>query len=386
MNMRNLLLFAMMVMLLPAIPAHAQERPVIPEQLPQVDLEQLRAEEQQRLDEEMQQLPHHGTFRIDQVVQFRVEEGDLVARTTLATTEARGRVTIPDMPGLTTVHVLRRPQDWPEQAPHPFQFIHRDMPRGELLMTLTSVFSGPGFMNVSRDVQTPQQIKSVQLIQTFRTGDPFTAPTEDPVRLYVQAFENETGQRLIDLMLTAESFETLRQKHPQEVAEYLEPIFRDLGADAVLAVDPRAAWQVFADRFMPGAELSSQIETVVAQLDAETFQQREAASEALERMGQPAALVLMQMDRARLSPEQNSRIDAFLTPYRPLSPEDKQRLRDNTDFLLNMLLMEDRQLRQAAFDRLRALHGEAFEFEIDAAAEERATQVQRAREQLSARD
>src|SRR5947199_954851 len=95
------------------------------------------------------------------------------------------------------------------------------------------------------------QTRTVQLIQSARD----LGEGENRVTLYVQII----GTPAVDLRLGAESIVDLRRKYPAETAKYVDPIFRTLRQEGLLArVDPKLAWQVFAAAFTPPAELDQE--------------------------------------------------------------------------------------------------------------------------------
>src|SRR5690606_29147437 len=81
------------------------------------------------------------------------------------------------------------------------------------------------------------------------------------------------------------------------------------------------------------------------------------------------------LDRNRLSPEQNARIDEVLADYQHLDEAQATALAADIDFLLDVLLSEDRTLRELGLQRLNELQGQSITFDIDAPAPQRAERV-----------
>jgi hypothetical protein len=347
-------------------------------------LEQLKAERENTARQEAALLPTLGTFTAQQVIRFELEEGFLILKTGLPDTTGQSRIEIEGLPGVTTVHVQRRPEEFGPDVPFVFHLIHQDFSSPDLIQVQSSVFYSPAALNAARDVESPSEIVSTQLIQSLSLP-PGLPGTEDPIRLYVRRHD-DSGENTVDLRADARSFEQLHRQHPRVVAQYLQPLLRDLGQGHLFAVDSRVAWQVFPELFQPDDELQRQVEQIVLRLDDEDFQQREQASEALEQLGQTGALMLMTIDRRGLSAEQNARIEAFLEEYRPLEPEEARQYREDSSFLLDLLMSDERIFREVALRQLRDIHDIELEFDLDAGGEERAAQVQRLREQLGAND
>jgi len=189
----------------------------------------------------------------------------------------------------------------------------------------------------------------------------------------------------VRLQLSADNVAELRRNYPAEVAKYLDPIFRTLSQDGLLAkVDPKLAWQVFADDYKPGAELIAKVEEQIKRLDAEKFQDREQASKGLEALGQPAALYIRKIDRSKLSEEQVGRIDAFLAHFKPIGDSEAKRLRKDRDFLLDCLFADDEQIRRLAHAELEKVVGRPVAFDLTAPPQQRLETLQRLRAEIGA--
>jgi hypothetical protein len=185
--------------------------------------------------------------------------------------------------------------------------------------------------------------------------------------------------------LGADNIIELRRQYPNETSTYLDPIFRTLRMGGLLSrVDPRLAWQVFADAFVPSEKLKSDLKNVLAKLDADSFQDRETAARELTQLGQPAALALMRMDRKNLTEEQRTRVDAFLSQFRTVPPEQAEKYRRDTDFLLDCLFADDEALRVRALEQLRRVTGKSIEFDVTADADHRLAAIEKLRDMIGA--
>ena len=122
----------------------------------------------------------------------------------------------------------------------------------------------------------------------------------------------------------------------------------------------------------------------MAKFDSDNFQERQDAADELQKIGEPAAVVLARADRSKFSPEQSSGADTFLASYLALSAADVARLHDNPDFLLDCLYSDDEQLRRLAVARLESLAGHKLGLDPAAPSDVRTAAVERAREQLAA--
>ena len=200
----------------------------------------------------------------------------------------------------------------------------------------TQILSGPDLVHVARDVEYPDgSTLSVQLVQAAAEGP-------ESVNLYIQHVSDEPKTSDINLHLTAGSFPELCRLHPKETDAYLRPIFRTLRQEhAAFRVDEKSAWEVLADGWTPPADVAAAVEKALPRLASDAYQDREAAVEDLQKLGEPAAVYLMHADRKRLTLEQAMRVDLFLAPYRPLARDQAAKLRDDPDFLVDCLYVDN---------------------------------------------
>jgi len=288
-------------------------------------------------------------------------------RTTLAETDGQARIQIKQLPGFTVLNVQGRPEKGP---PHGiagyFQMIHDSFNTPGTISVRTSIFARPDYLQIAQDTQMLGSDRTVSLIQTPKLLGGFEGDgAGDGIRFFVQQINNISGAVTVDIKLAATNFAELRRLYPKEIADYLQPIFRDLGQEAgVFAADPKIAWQVFADKWEGDPQVEAKVKELIAQADSDNFQDREAALEALQALGQPAALVLVRTDRSKLSAEQNSRIDTFLAPYQPLTKDEAARLRVNPDFLLSCLYNDDARIRTHALAELEQIFDRKIPFDV----------------------
>jgi hypothetical protein len=154
--------------------------------------------------------------------------------------------------------------------------------------------------------------------------------------------------------------------HPSEVNTYLRPIFRMLGQEqTVFQVDPKTAYQVFSPAWKTDAATIAATDAAVAGLRADSYSDREAAMNRLRRLGEPAALYLMNVDSRSWSIEQAMRVDLFLAPYLPLNDQTAAQLRTDPDFLLDCLYDSEAQIRRLALDQLRDVTGKSIDLNPD---------------------
>jgi hypothetical protein len=347
------------------------------EEKPQT-LGEAKAKEQLQTLAEVATLPIINADRPSDVIMIGIRDKDLVVSTKLPATD-QAVVRAPGLPGLTRVSIRRTVIDPNVPPVETFNLENVDYSVPGVVSVHTSVAQSPGKLTINQDYdRMDDQVHSVQLIQSTGPLD----ENEHRIMLYVQI----TAPPEINKKLPAESIEDLRRQYPGETSKYLDPIFRQLRMNGFLSrVDPRLAWQVFADAYQPPAKLQSDLRTLVGKLDAESFQDREAASRELEKLGQPAALALMNFDRKGLTEEQRGRIDAFVAKFRPVSAEQAEVYRRDPDFLLDCLFAEDEGVRERALDQLRHVTGKPIEFDITADEDHRLAAIAKLRATVGAK-
>lgn len=323
------------------------------------------------------QYPRIEAASVADVIRLTINDKDLAIASSLPTTD-QAVVNAPGLPGLTKVTVQRAGSG--KDAPLArFSLENVDFTSPNAVSIHTSVQQPvPGQLHLNQDYNLlADEVHSVQLIQNIRE----IVEDEPRVRLYVQI----TAQPEVNLRLEADNIVELRHKFPAEVAKYVDPIFESLRQDGLLAkVDPKLAWQVFADAYTPPADVVAKVQALVKQLDAEDFADREAASKSLEGLGQPAALALLRIDRAGWSEEQIGRVDAFLAKFKTTDDAEAKRLRKDRDFLLDCLFSEEEPIRRRAHAELEALVGRPIEFDITAPPAQRLQSIERLRASIGA--
>jgi hypothetical protein len=239
-------------------------------------------------------------------------------------------------------------------------------------------------LQVAQDLEGPAGLRQVLLMVSL-TNSNNNDSSEPPVRMTVTTqgnFSMSDDEKLsttapadaaaaaasepppVKIEHKAADFMSLRRQFPGDVANYLEPIFRELHADAaVFGPDRKLAWEVFVDEAKPDPNASEHVKQLVTRMDSDDVHERDAATAELSAMGESAAVSLLHMDRSNLSPEQQSRIDSFLSPFKPVSEEDVKRLRDDPNFLLDCLYDTDDFVVGCALERLRHITGKAVAFD-----------------------
>ena len=347
----------------PATTAPAEEKPPT--------LAEEKAKQQVAALAEIAKLPVVNASKISDVFALSLRDNDLVLTTKFSSEDAIVR--IPGMPGISHMRVMPSQVDASQIAG--FEFSNVDFTVPDYVAVHTTIGMAAGQVSIFRQYQPLEdETYTIQLIQ-----HPEVADGEPRVMFYVQ----QTGPQKIDIKRNASNVVELRRLYPAEVARYIDPIFRTLKQDGFLArIEPRLAWQVFADAYDPPADLKSRVRALVAQLDAEQFRDREKASAELEQLGEPGALTVMRLDRSKFSEEQTTRLDAFLSKFKLISEAEVARLRTDRDFLLDCLNSDEAPIRQAALKSLREVTGKDIQFDLAGSSEDRLAAIAQLRDQF----
>jgi hypothetical protein len=239
------------------------------------------------------------------------------------------------------------------------------------------VFATAGNLPLTRDTVAPGRKMSVQLIQSG-----LQEVEDDGIRLYIQVIAGD--EQLEHANFPAADFPTLIRRYPEPTDEYIRPILDALGGqEQLLDVPPALAAEVLSDRMAPDANVKKAVAALVAKLDADRPQERNAAQGELEKMGVAAALALRSMDTSRLSLEQQTRIRTVLAPLTHAPGVNVQKLRSNVHFLLDTLNCRDSTARRAALEELQQHVGRPIAFDIQASDEARLASLRQLRRELT---
>jgi hypothetical protein len=319
-------------------------------------IEARRAIERQRLEMTLKGIETMPAQRLEEIFTLSTRDGFIVVHPKLAQpTEGQLRAELTDLEGVTLVQMIGEPDAPPDTAVG-LTVQNYMFDRPGLVLMITQVFLQPEHLQIARGVDAEEGETHLDLIQRPMAED---SPEDRrrQVSLRVQRFDPD-GERTAQLALFAENFSELRRNHPSETQFYLRPVLRDLNQEHILAIDPRLGWQVLSGDLKVDEKLLKQIEQILAKFDSDRFQEREAAAQELEKLGQPAAIALMKADRSGWSIERQSGVDSFLADFKLVEHRDVKALRDSAAFLLDCLYSDSQTLRDTAYARLKDLHGE----------------------------
>jgi hypothetical protein len=233
------------------------------------------------------------------------------------------------------------------------------------------------FLNFSLQESIPTGIRSVQLQEQFPNR---LANMTGGCQLVVM--EMKTGQPWTPTIWNSDNFAALTLEHPLEVERYLRPLLHQLDQDAVMSPDEMLAFELFFDQWTADPGTTAKVDALITQLTGGDFHSRIRARHQLADLGKDGALALVHLDRSKLDPEQNARIDKVLTPYLPVPQSEAAKLGSNPIFLTNCLYSEDITIRKAALAHLQAIVKEPLTFDVNADAASRAKAIAALMQQL----
>ncbi len=289
-------------------------------------------------------------------VKLGMKDRLLTMTTDLPAIEETAQLNITDFAGKTVV--VNNPETSILSIRHQFSFL----PSTTVSYTLAAFKNN---LNVSVDSEDDKVLRSVQFIQNPLNN--LAENSEPTVKLFISVSDMNSDKKSVDLRLTADDVVQLRRKYPRETAQYFQPVLAALRQeDVVFSVDHRTAWQVLQSHFKIDELTADQVKRLLKDIDAEEYATRESASEALDKLGEPAALVLLRMGRSGLSSEQNSRMETFLAPYKPLKDDLARQYASDVWFLLDCLATDDHAIRQAAIAQLASVRKRSVDLKPDA--------------------
>ncbi len=293
---------------------------------------------------------------ISTAVKLAMKNQMLVMSTDLQPTDDQVRLKIADFAGKTVV--VYKPDGVLLTIRHEFSV----PPSTTVIYSMSAILNN---VNLSVDSEDTKELRSIQFIQNVNRDNPDTS--EPAVKLYVSVSDMESNKKSVDLKLSADTVVQLRRKYPRETAVYFQPMLAALRQEEVVfSVEHRVAWQVLQSHFKTDELTADKLKRLVKDFDAEDYATRESASEALDQLGEPAALIASKMTRSGLTSEQNSRLETFLAPYKPLNETEAKKCATDEWFLLDCLYTDNRAIRDAALKQLAAVFKRPIDLKSDA--------------------
>ena len=369
--------FALLIATAAAGPASAQTRPATPAPSAQPAPSLLATLQQHERDVTVKSLsdyPLLAAAPLADVVRLGRDGDRLQITSRLTSTAGQCRVPVNDLAGPCSILItpIRHDGDPPAAMPDALLFVWYQFDRPGTVEAGTTVQVLPFNLQLSRTIETPDGGGSQFQLTIQRPASPSSrANGGDTPEVSLKVTDGGGRPAAPPVDVTATSFADLCRTQPAVVARHLEPILRDLHADAaVLTPDPVLAYQVLAADLPVPVATADGVDKLVARLDADDPHDRDGAEADLVRLGPIAGVALTKVDPARLSPEQRSRTAGVVRRLHPVPDVVATSLRDDVDCLLNCLWVDDPAVVNAALPRLRkaAGHDVAFDTHLQGAA------------------
>jgi hypothetical protein len=162
----------------------------------------------------------------------------------------------------------------------------------------------------------------------------------------------------------AQTLLALKQDHPNEVRQFLEPVLRRLTGKNLLRPGAADLYSVFSD-IPADAKITKEVMDLLPALDADAIEKRQAASVDLAKLGGGGVLAVLRMDMTPLSEEQKARCRAFVNAYRRSGvDDDADHLRHDPFFLLDAMEDDDAAVRTEARNQLQNVLGHGVNFDV----------------------
>jgi hypothetical protein len=342
-----------------------------------------------RLEAENASMPRREVASISQVLRIERQGDQLIARALLSDLPRENtRLIISDAPGFITMF-LGTARVAGDPDPTDLAFIQRNFSGSGVTSSesITNIAMTAGHVTIARDAENAQgAVLSVQLMIDPPPPPGAADPDEPPVRLYISRNGERDDANNFSFKRVASSFRELCLQFPGDVNVYVRPILRDLKQEGtIFAPDPKIVWQVLGQDFKPDAPLIEKVNAQIAKLDADDFQERNAAQSQIRQLGQPAMIVLAHVDRSKMSAQTKSEIDSILESDVKLSDAEQKAMRDDPTFLLDTLSSDDAYLRRLAWERLKLLTHTTATFDPDSDASARAASITKVAESIRKR-
>ncbi len=174
--------------------------------------------------------------------------------------------------------------------------------------------------------------------------------------------------------VSAESLAALLEAEPELVRQYLRPMLKRIAQKDLLRPGPADVYRAFTDVPADPAA-TTDLEALLPMLDSPVYQERLKGVEQLRQRQRPAVLAAVRYDPALLSPEQRMRLEEWLSSHATRAPSASDAGREDSEFLTDCLVDEDRRVRAAALEALEKLVGCDLPIDITAAEPQIAAEI-----------
>ncbi len=339
----------------------------------QPTLIQLRAQQATEMEREISEMPRRGKIEVSKLLSFQLVNDDIAVKPLIEPTEAKVYYEPINWPGWFEISV-----GTPESSHINFQHISLISETGS--ESRAYVITASDYLQIGRDTDSDTETLEISLIQNKMQADDL----EENITFRVNKNFNTEGIPPYNLTLSASNFSQLRRRHPREIRTYLGPILQDLRAEHLLQDnDIQVAWQVLGPEIEPDLKLSAKLKSIVEKLSSDDFSIRAKTEDELAALGPPAASALSRWDLSTLPADPRTSIESFIRSQQKIGMQQVNVLRNNPDFLLDLLSTDDPAILKAAQSRIGELTGKTISLPANLTPEQKLLKIEELRQSLS---
>lgn len=339
--------------------------------------QQERRQQHEQTYRQCRELP--GVFTMRDVCRLRLE-GNLWTVTSLAATKARNqqvRIKIQGLGGHAPHAVLHTSsRRFFGGKLNEFNLTLASFDDPQYVQVTTTVSVQYGSLAITRVRETTSGFHTIALHHGHLLDDDFGNPLSPRSGVVMSISHHTEAGEPSNLQLIGADIADLRRRHPVETERHLRPLLRQVAAESILAADPITARQVFSKELTPDPQVATALAAILPELDLPQASRRDSALGALREQGSALALAVAHLDRRGLTDQQNTLLDAAVSPYFPNPAAEVRRLRDDSEFLMDCLYSDEPAIRAAAHQRLQSHLGRPIPFELDAPPDRRSDLIE----------
>jgi hypothetical protein len=306
-----------------------------------------------------------GTFRIEQIIHFSLDEGWLTAEPASVDPLMTGEEMPIRITGSRALWSIRASTAGTPSDDRFIELSYRD--RGEA--------SEEG--NCQATVQCRSGYTSIS--GTHRRGGEtiyvLYRAWHEAQTVQVEAYIQEGGE-LTRTLLNARGSNLLEiwAEHPADTNRYLGPVLRKVARRNILGPGWSDVYSVFT-KLEADSSTTQRLMRLLPRLDALSPATRKAASAELARMGRAGLLSAMRLGDVPLTPEQKARLGEFINTNHRRGTDELEQAGHDIPFLLECLDDDEVTVRQAARDSIQATIGRPISFDCQLDGDDRADAI-----------
>jgi hypothetical protein len=330
--------------------------------------------------EDIEYRPSLGEKRWDEALVLDYNGPALTARTQLSPTFRGRSLTITGETGICLAELRFNRMG----TPMFFYFKRVDTTDPDYPSRITDLSATPGHTQLNQTLTSIAQTIFVQLVDDRINPDKQSPHPNGECRLYIDISNTSTEAQMYHKQVFEADLPALLWSHRALCDQFVRPMLRDLGQERLMRIDTSVARQVLAGQSHKPADsaVSDEVRELVQKLDSDDFKERKSASEKLKDLGLPGAQAMLELDRAKLTPEQRNRVNEIIDANHPVKPADIERFGNDPAFLIDCLELDDHEVIDAALARLQRSKQKKPDFDPKADPAEQTKELDALRHQL----